>query len=191
MSETRVLTLADLALPRPSAAWKQALLVAGGAALTAVAAQVTIPLPWTPVPLTGQTFAVLLCGAALGARRGFASQLAYLAAGAAGLPVLAAGGGPQSFVGPTAGYLLAFPLAAAITGALAERRWDRNFLGTAAAMLLGSTVIFAGGCAWLARFVGPSHVLQAGFLPFVPGDVLKASLAALALPAAWRVSGRR
>jgi biotin transport system substrate-specific component len=134
---------------------------------------------------------VLLCGAALGARRAFFAQMLYLAEGALGLPVFAAGAsGALTLAGPTGGYLVAFPFAAALTGALAERGWDRRFLTMLAAMLLGSVVIFAAGLAQLARFVPRSQLLVAGLLPFVPGDLVKASLAALALPAAWRVAQR-
>ncbi len=186
MSATRSLTLADLAWPR-AGFLENTLLVLGASLVTGLAAQVAIPLPFTPVPVTGQTFAVLLCGAALGARRGFLAQAAYLAQGAMGLPVFAGGAaGAQVFLGPTAGYLVAFPLAAALTGWLAERAWDRRFLTMAGVMLLGSTVIFALGAAGLARFLPASQVFAAGVLPFLPGDVIKTSLAALAFPGVWR-----
>jgi biotin transport system substrate-specific component len=190
MSHARAATLADLALPRGG--WlADAALIAVTSWLTALGAQLAVPLPWTPVPLTGQTFAVLLSGALLGARRGFLAQALYLAQGAAGLPFFAGGaGGPAVFAGPTAGYLVAFPFAAALTGALAERGWDRRFFTTVAAMLLGSTVIFALGLIGLARFVPAPALLSTGLLPFLPGDVVKASLAALALPGAWRWARR-
>ncbi len=190
MSSTRTLTLADAAWPR-AGAFEKALLVLAASLVTALAAQVAIPLPWTPVPLTGQTFAVLLCGAVLGARRAFLAQLLYLAEGAAGLPVFAGGAaGAQVFLGPTAGYLVAFPLAAAVTGALAQRGWDRRFLTMAGAMLLGSVAILALGALGLARFVPAGRVLESGVLPFVIGDLVKAALAALAFPAAWRAIRR-
>jgi len=163
------------------------LLVAGASLLTALAAQVTVPVPWSPVPITGQTFAVLLSGAVLGARRGTLAQCLYLAEGAVGLPVFAAGGGGAAiFLGPTGGYLFAFPLAAGLTGALAERGWDRRFATMMAAMLLASGVIFAFGLVVLAGFVPRDRLLAAGLLPFLPGDLIKATLAALAFPAAWR-----
>src|SRR5215470_17373151 len=114
MSSTRSLTLAGAAWPR-AGALEQALLIVVASLVTALAAQISIPLPLTLVPLTGQTFAVLLCGAVLGARRAFIAQLLYLAEGAAGLPVFAGGASGLSFAGPTAGYLAAFPIAAAIT----------------------------------------------------------------------------
>lgn len=186
MSATRSLTLVDVAWPR-AGFLENTLLILGASLLTGLAAQVAIPLPFTPVPVTGQTFAVLLIGAALGARRAFLAQVLYLVEGASGLPVFAGGAaGAQVLVGPTAGYLFAFPFAAALTGWLAERAWDRRFLTMFVVMLLGSSVIFALGVAWLARFVPSSQVFATGLLPFLPGDVIKTSLAALVFPGAWR-----
>jgi biotin transport system substrate-specific component len=190
MSAERTLTLADVALPRVNAL-QQILLVAAASILTALAAQLEIRIPGLVVPITGQTFAVLLTGAVLGARRAFMAQLLYLAEGASGLPVFAGGaGGAHVFAGPTAGYLIAFPFAAAATGALAERGWDRRFVTMLLAMLAGSVVIFALGLAFLSRFVPPSALLAQGLLPFVPGDLAKSTLAALAFPVAWRWAGR-
>ena len=186
MSTVRTLTLADAAVPGVSLI-RDVALIAGASLLTALAAQVAVPLPGSPVPVTGQTFAVLLTGAALGARRGFLAQALYLLEGASGLPVFAGGlGGAWLLAGPTGGYLVAFPLAAAVAGTLSERGWDRRFVGTLAAMLLGSAVILLAGAAWLARFLPMPQALAAGAWPFVPGDLLKAVAAALALPAAWR-----
>jgi biotin transport system substrate-specific component len=191
MSSVRTLTLADAALPR-AGAFTNVALVVGASLLTALAAQVAIRLPWTPVEITGQTFAVLLVGATLGARRAFVAQVLYLLEGASGLPVFAGGAaGAHVFAGPTAGYLVAFPFAAALTGLLAARGWDRRFATTVAAMLLGSAVIFALGLVGLARFTTPGALLAQGLWPFVPGDAIKATLAALALPAAWRMAGRQ
>lgn len=191
MSTLRTMTLADVAWPRVGFR-KDVLLVLAASGATALAAQVAFPLPWSPVPITGQTFAVLLCGAVLGARRAFLAQLLYLAEGALGLPVFAAAAAGATFlVGPTGGYLLAFPLAAAITGALAERGWDRRFVTMLAAMLLGSTAIFALGLIGLSRFVPAPQLLATGLLPFVPGDLLKSSLAAAAFPGLWRAIGPR
>lgn len=182
----RTLTLADVALPR-SSALQNALLVIGASIVTSLAAQLAIPVPWSPVPITGQTFAVTLSGAVLGMRRGFLAQALYLVEGAIGLPVFAGGaGGAAVFAGPTAGYLLAFPIAAAVTGALAERGWDRRFGTMVIAMLAGSVPIFALGLALLSRFVPAGGLLAAGLFPFLPGDLVKATLAALAFPAAWR-----
>jgi len=188
MSSVRTLTLADVAWPR-AGTLQNVVLIAGASVLTALAARIAIPVPWSPVPITGQTFAVLLSGAVLGARRGFAAQLLYLAEGAAGLPVFAGGAaGAAVLLGPTGGYLLAFPFAAALTGALAAQGWDRRFVTTAAAMLLGSAVIFALGLALLSRFIPSGRLLAAGLLPFLPGDLIKATLAAIAFPAAWRLT---
>jgi len=187
----RTLTLADAALPRADFL-RNAALIAGASLFTALAARIAIPLPWSPVPVTGQTLAVLLTGMTLGARRGFLALVLYLAEGLAGLPVFAGGAaGPGALLGPSGGYLMTFPLAAALTGALAERGWDRRFVTAFAAMLAGSAVIFAGGLAWLARFVPAGQLLAAGLIPFVPGDILKTSLAAAALPGAWRLAHGR
>jgi biotin transport system substrate-specific component len=188
----RTLTLADAAWP--GVGWfRDALLIVGASAVTALAAQLAIPLPWSPVPITGQTFAVLLSGAVLGARRAFLAQVLYLAEGAIGLPVFAGGtAGVMKLVGPTAGYLAAFPLAAGLTGLLAERGWDRRFMSMFVAMLLGSVVIFGFGLAVLARYVPAQQVLAVGLLPFIPGDLIKSTLAALVFPPTWRwVNGRR
>ncbi|HWS86372.1 MAG TPA: biotin transporter BioY [Pyrinomonadaceae bacterium] len=171
---------------------KSAALVAAFSLFVALAAQVVIPLPWTPVPLTGQTFAVLLTGALLGPRLGGLAMLAYLLEGAAGLPFFRGGaGGVGHLAGPTAGYLLAFPAAAYVTGALAERGWDRRFLSAAAAMALGSLVILACGWAWLALMLRtPAEAFRLGVAPFLPGDVVKIALAAAALPAGWSLLRR-
>ena len=191
MSSARTLTLADAAIPRAGFA-SNLMLVVGASLVTALAAQLAVRLPWSPVPITGQTFAVLLSGAVLGSRRAFLAQLLYLAEGAAGLPVFAGGdAGIAILMGPTAGYLIAFPFAAAATGFLAERGWDRRFVTMLAAMLLGSAVIFALGLALLSRFVPRDTLFAAGLLPFLPGDLVKSSLAALAFPTAWRWAGRR
>jgi biotin transport system substrate-specific component len=186
MSTARTLTLVDLALPRPRIAANLALIL-GASLVTAAAAQIAFPLPWSPVPITGQTFAVLLAGAVLGARRAALAQALYLAEGALGLPVFAGGAaGAAILAGPTAGYLLAFPLAAMLTGALAERGWDRRFGTMLAAMLLGSAVILAGGLVVLSRFMPAGHLVAAGATPFVPGDLVKCVLAASVFPAVWR-----
>lgn len=169
-----------------------AALVLLGSALIALSARIAIPLPFSPVPITGQTFAVLLVGAALGPWRGAAALLAYLAEGAAGLPVFAGvHTGPAALLGPTGGYLFGFVPAAWICGYLAERGWDRNVWGTVASMILGNVAIFAVALPWLARFVGSGSVWALGFWPFIPGDVVKIALAAAALPLAWKWIGAR
>jgi len=180
------------AVVAPSDWARTSALVVGFSLLTALAAQVVVPLPWTPVPLTGQTFAVLLTGALLGPRLGAMAMLAYLAEGALGLPFFRGGaGGAAHLAGPTAGYLFAFPFAAYVTGYLAERGWDRKFMTAAAAMALGSVVILASGWAWLTLFYrSASDAFAAGVLPFLVGDVVKIALAAAALPAGWAILRR-
>jgi biotin transport system substrate-specific component len=168
------------------------------AALTAAAAQVSVPLPFTPVPFTLQPMIVLLAGAALGSRLGAVTQVLYLAAGLAGLPVFAASALPQGaarLLGPTGGYLMAYPLAAFVAGALAERGFDRRYLTSVLAMAAGLAVVFAGGVTWLALFARPAAAgfdaaLRTGLYPFVPADLLKVCLAAAVMPAVWAVTGR-
>jgi len=185
MSSVRTLNLADAALPR-AGVLRDVLLVVGASLITAAAARVALPVPWSPVPLTGQTFAVLLTGAALGSRRAVLAQALYLIEGAMGLPFFAGGlCGPLVLAGPTGGFLLAFPVAAAVTGLCAEHGWDRRFGTTLTSMLLGSAVILVSGLAVLSQFVPADRLLAAGLLPFLPGDVIKAVAAALVLPAAW------
>jgi len=187
---SRTLTLADAALPR-AGVLQNATLVVLASLLTAAAAQAEIRLPWTPVPISGQTFAVLLSGVVLGARRAFLAQMLYLFEGACGLPVFSGGAaGALVMAGPTGGYLVAFPFAAFVTGVLAERAWDRRPLTMFLAMLLGSTVIFALGLAQLSRFVPSERLLALGLAPFVIGDVVKSALAALAFPFAWKLVRR-
>jgi biotin transport system substrate-specific component len=169
------------------------------AGLTAVAAQVSIPLPFTPVPFTLQPMIVLVGGAALGSRLGLASQILYLAAGIAGLPVFAASPVlPQGFLrllGPTAGFLMAYPLAAFVAGWLGERGFDRRYLTSVVAMAVGLSVIFAFGIAWLAWFASPAPVglpkaLQLALYPFIGVDIVKILLAATVLPSVWILTGR-
>lgn len=151
-------------------------------------AQVSVPLPFTPVPVTGQTFTVLLIGAALGARRGLLAVLAYLAEGLVGLPVFAGGtGGLAHLLGPTGGYLVGFAAAAWTVGALAECGLDRRLRTAWLAFLAGEIVLYALGLPWLALFVGPRQAVLLGLLPFLPGDLVKALLAALALPTLWGI----
>ncbi len=191
MSGARVVTYADLARPRalaPALAYDAALVVAGSL-VVAFAAQVAVPLPFTPVPVTGQPFAVLFVGALLGARRGALALVTYLAEGALGAPVFAGGAlGVAALAGPTGGYLVGFVPAAWATGALAERGWDRRFVTTLAAMALGTACLYACGLPQLARFVGWGRVVALGLAPFAVGDAFKITLAAIALPAGWRAA---
>ncbi len=184
---------ADILRPtvRRSALLYDAALVLAGSLLIALSAQIAIPLPFSPVPVTGQTMAVLLVGALLGRRRGSLAVLVYIAEGIAGLPVFAGGAaGPARLLGPTGGYLVGFVAAAYLVGLLAERGWDRRVSTTAAAMALGNLVIYTVGVLWLTVFVGSlSAALAAGVLPFIPGDLAKIAAAALLLPAGWKVLG--
>ncbi len=165
--------------------------VVAGSLLIALSAQVAIPLPFSPVPITGQTLAVLLVGAVLGSRLGSLCVLMYLAEGALGLPVFAGGAlGLARLFGPTGGYLAGLLAAAFVTGWLAERGWDRRPATALLAMLAGTVVIYACGLAWLAHFVGAQRVLALGLLPFVPGDLVKLSAATALLPAGWWLLGR-
>jgi biotin transport system substrate-specific component len=185
----RPLTLADAALPR-AGALQNAVLVVLASLLTAAAAQVEIRLPSTPVTITGQSFAVLLAGAVLGPRRAATAMALYLAEGASGLPFFAGGAsGAHVFFGPTGGYLLAFPLAAFATGWLCSRAWDRKPLTMFLAMLAGSALILGLGALQLARFVPQGRALALGVMPFLPGDAIKAAIAAGLFPAAWRFVG--
>lgn len=189
---TRVIT--GKVLPR-STTWA-ILLTVGFALLTAAAAQVRIPLGFTPVPITGQTFAVLLAGAALGATWGGASQLLYLLLGAVGLPFYAGGeSGWEVVTGATGGYLVGFIAAAAVVGFLAERRQDRVVSSAIPAFLTGNLIIYAVGVPWLFYSVESittgEAALAAGFVPFIAGDLIKIVVAGLLLPAAWNLADRR
>lgn len=160
-------------------------------ALTAAAAQFSVQLPFNIVPFTLTPLAVMLTGAALGSRLGFLAQALYLAAGAAGLsvfaPSLALPPGAARLVGPTGGFLLAYPVAAFITGWFAERGWDRRYFTSLASMLIGLAVIFAGGVSWLSFMPGQTlrTALDQGFLPYIGPDLIKAAIAAKVLPLTW------
>jgi biotin transport system substrate-specific component len=172
---------------------RDGLLVMAGSLFVALCAHVSIPLPFTPVPLSGQTLGVLLTGALLGPRLGALALLLYLVEGAIGLPFYAGGGsGWEVLRGATAGYLAGFVLAAALVGWLAARGWDRRVGSTVLMMALGNLVIYALGVGWLAYGVGLGlgDALAKGLLPFLLGDALKIALAAGVLPAGWRLLGR-
>ena len=168
-------------------------------ALTAAAAQISVPLPFTDVPFTFQPMVVLLGGLALGSRLGLASQILYLALGIAGLPVFAASvtlpPGLLRLLGPTGGYLMSYPLAALVVGYLAERGFDRRYITSFLAMLAGLVVIYASGAIWLGLFAGRSPIglgtaLALGVYPFVVADLMKLLVAASVLPGLWRLFGR-
>lgn len=165
-------------------------LVVAFSLLTALAAQIVIPIG--PVPITGQTFAVLLTGALLGSRLGAMAMIVYLVEGASGLPFFYGGhGGLSHILGPTGGYLLAFPAAAFVTGAFAENGWDKRFPAAVVAMAVGSAIIILGGWAWLSQFMGPAVAFHAGVRPFLIGDIVKILLAAAVLPSGWLLLKRK
>jgi biotin transport system substrate-specific component len=168
-----------------------AALVVAGVALTAGLAQVSIPL-W-PVPITGQTLAVLLVGGTLGAVRGTLAMVLYAAVGVLGLPVFSEGAsGVATVTGPTGGYIVGFALAAALTGWLAERRWDRRFLGGMVSYVAGSAIVFAVGLPWLAAslHLDLQQTLEAGLYPFILGGAIKAAIAAGVIRLGWFAADR-
>lgn len=180
--------LADLV---PGGLLRDFALVAGSAAFVGLSAQIAIPLPFTPVPLSLQTFAVLLSAAALGPARAAAGMLLYLGAGMAGVPWFSQQASGWGF--PSFGYLIGFVLAAALVGVLARRGADRSVIGTVATMVAGNLVIYAVGVPYLAVAIGVDlwQALVLGAIPFLIGDALKIVLAAGLLPGAWRLVGRR
>lgn len=178
-------TIADRIFSRSIAV--DLVLIAGGAALTAIAAQISIP--WVPVPFTLQTFSVLLVGAAIGPIRGAISMALYLVLGLVGLPVFAEQTSGWIVGMATGGYILGFIFAAALVGWFAQQQWDRNFFKMALAFALGSVVIYAFGVPWLYAVAFPgdwASAFQYGMLPFLLGDALKAVVAGALLPLAWR-----
>jgi biotin transport system substrate-specific component len=182
-------TLSQAVFPARSST-RDVFLVLGASLVVAGLAQVSIPLPFTPVPITGQTLGVLLSGIVLGSRRAALAMALYLLEGTLGLPFFA--GGRSGLGGPTTGYLLSFPLAAFLTGLLAERGWDRKPLTAALAMLTGSLAIFTLGALWLSSFVGGAQkAFLLGVLPFLPGDLLKTTIAAGLLPTIWHCLGQK
>lgn len=190
-SRTVLADLLPAAGSRHGAQARELALVAGGAALTGLAAQFSVNVPGSPVPVTGQTFAALLVGTALGARRGAASLALYLLAGMAGLPWFAAGA--SGWAMPSLGYVLGFVLAGALTGVLARRGADRGPLRTAGVMVLGNLAIYAVGVPYLAAALHVSlpRAAELGLYPYLVGDGLKVLLAMGALPLAWKLAGRR
>ncbi len=182
--------LADAVFPVNETAWRltrDLLLVVGACLFTALLAQVAIPLGFTPVPITGQTLAVLLTGAALGSRRGAAAMLLYLVAGS-WLPFYAEGASGFVWSLTTGGYIVGFIPAAFAVGYLAERGWDRK-VWILLAMLAGNVILYVPGLLWLARFVVPEwgcgNALTCGLYPFILGDLIKLYVASLLLPGGW------
>jgi len=197
INKTQTLVLADI-WARPQARTnifvRNTTLVVGFALLTAICAQIRIPLGFTPVPITGQTFAVLLAGAVLGKKLGALSQLTYWLAGLTGLPFYSnATGGWSAGTGATMGYMIGFIFAAAAIGHLAERKHDRQFITSLPAMLLGSAIIYVCGATWLAHSLeiavatGEKNAIALGVAPFLIGDLLKILLAAVSTSTIWRV----
>jgi biotin transport system substrate-specific component len=195
----RGITIADFLVPvrlseRMGVRLRHAILVLVAAMVIYLSARVAFPIPGTPVPVTGQTFGVLLVGGALGLRRGVAATLLYVLLGVVGLPFFAEGhAGLATVLGSTGGYLVGFVLAGAIVGRLAELGWDRRLGGSIAAMLIGNLAIYVIGVPWLMVVTGatPAQAIEQGLTPFLRGDALKIGLAALLFPAAWWVVGRR
>jgi len=169
-----------------------------GASFLLALSKVTVVLPFSPVPVTGQTLAVLLLGVTLGSRRGLASVMTYIGLGISGLPVFALGAGPSYLLGPTGGYLAGFALAAWLSGLVQERLatedTERDFIRrlacTTLALLAGTAAIYACGLPWLARFTGWARVLRLGFYPFIPGDVCKLIIAGVVVLTGRRLTRR-
>lgn len=188
-SVRRVPVLADAL---PESGWRDAILVIAGAGLTAACAQISIHVPPSPVPITGQTFAVVLAGATLGSNRGGASQLLYLLLGLA-VPIYAAGSyGWHVIAGASGGYLVAFPVAAFVVGFLAEHGSDRRLFTAFAAYAAGQLIIFGVGVPWLKVSAGLSWpvAIHEGFTIFIVGGLIKAAAAGILTPVAWRVLRR-
>jgi biotin transport system substrate-specific component len=195
----RGITIGDFLVPirvgeRLSSRARHVALIVAGALLIYLSALVVIPIPGNPVPITGQTFGVLLVGGALGFRRGLAAVLLSVLLGVVGLPFFAEGkGGLTVILGASGGYLIGFILAGALVGRLAELGWDRHLAGAVGAMVIGNALIYVVGLPWLA-FVAhfdAATAVQKGLVPFIFGDILKLVLAAVVFPAAWWVVGRR
>lgn len=183
-------TYADVLRPcdKRLAGFYDAALIICASLLIGLCAQIAVWFAFSPVPVTGQTFAVLMIGALLGRRRGSLAVVAYIIEGAAGLPVFALGrSGFAVLAGPTGGYLVGFVAAAWITGLLAEKGWDRRVWTTVLAMLLGNACIYVFGLLWLSCLVGISSAPALGLYPFVIGDILKITLAAMVLPLGWKL----
>lgn len=195
----RGITIGDFLVPvrlseRLNVRVRHLALILAGTLLIAIGAKVSFSIPGTPVPVTGQTFGVLVAGGALGFRRGIASALLYVALGAIGLPLFALGQtGLAVVLSALGGYLVGFVVAAALVGRLAELGWDRNLVGSIGAMLLGEVAIYAIAVPWLAVATGLplGDAVAQGFTPFVLGDAIKLVLAAGAFPVAWWIVGRR
>lgn len=182
-------TVVDVFRPdeKISAVLYDAMVIICGSLILGLSSQVKVYLPISPVPITGQTFAVLMLAALLGSKRGVLAILAYLVEGILGLPVFAGGMGLATLIGPTGGYLVGFIAVAYVVGKLAEMGWDRRVSTTIAAMLAGEIVLYTFGVCWLAIMTNIRIALTVGLYPFIVGDVLKVILAAAVLPAGWKL----
>tara|TARA_B100000029_G_scaffold201303_1_gene199519 strand:- start:68 stop:625 length:558 start_codon:yes stop_codon:yes gene_type:complete len=172
-------------LPRTEeSVWAKAILAILGTAVLSLSAKVQIPF-W-PVPMTMQTFVVLILGMVYGARLGAATLILYLIEGAVGIPVFATGSGIAYITGPTGGYLIGFFVAAYTIGKLAEKGWDRSMIKTLGAMLVGTAIIFLFGIAWLSTFIGFEKSVAAGLTPFILSEGLKIAMAVIIMPFLWK-----
>jgi len=181
-------TLANAIWRSDSGVLRSIVLAIAGTALLAISARIQVN--FYPVPMTMQTFAVLVIGMSYGWRLGGATVLLYLAQGAVGLPVFASGAGFAYFAGPTGGYLIGFLAAAVAIGWLGERGWDRHVVTTLAAMAIGTAIIFLLGAAWLTVLIGFEKAITAGVIPFLLGAAFKIGLGAAFMPLSWKLVGR-
>ncbi|WP_127107923.1 biotin transporter BioY [Pararhodobacter zhoushanensis] len=188
-SATLFLTMVPPTASKEARFWRDALIVVSGTVLLALSARVQVPM-W-PVPMSMQSLAVLMLAMTLGARLSVATVAAYVVQGAVGMPVFASGAGLAYLVGPTGGYIIGFVALAAVTGWLSDRGWTRSFLPALTAALVGSAVLYACGATWLAASIGFDRAVELGVLPFLPGDLVKAALSALAVSAAWAARRRQ
>ncbi len=180
------------ALIKPDSIFREAPLLIGFNLILVLCSYISINLPFSPVPITGQTFGVLIIAMVLGKTRSVAVVTAYLLEGLAGLPVFAGGtAGFGVLMGPTGGYLLGFLAAAYFVGTLADKGWDKNYLKSIIAMTIGTAIIFIFGLSWLIRFVPLETVSTIGFYPFIPGAILKLAVAGLILPSLWSFLDRK
>lgn len=190
---SQIATLRSALVPR-STLLTQSGAIVGGTVFLALMAQIAIPVPGSPVPVTGQTLGALLLGTAYGAELGFATFSFYLLMGVVGAPIFAGGShGLDRIVGPTGGYLVGMLIATALTGALAGRKWDQKILTVIPTMILGEIIIFAAGIFWLHHATAQSWSwsIAKGFTPFILGEIIKIGIASTALPTVWRFVSQR
>ncbi len=162
--------------------------VIGGSIFIGLMSQLAVVLPFSPVPVTGQTFAILLLAITMGFRKSTLAVLTFLAQGLCGLPVFANGAsGPLYFAGPTGGYLIGFLLASAVVGFMADKNYSKTYLGAFLSMIAGSLIIYLCGFSWLSVFLGAEKAFTAGILPFIAGDLIKIMLISISLPLSWKL----